>query len=172
MVKVHLEGIYGMKELIDGLTLGTGDSYATHIEDPQTNETALHQFVLGDDDARLLADIASDPYVRSDTIPVRDFVKVYAWVDAPLNWWWDLDHRMYYGSHRNADILMNGMGSQHMVCLSYACLSVILGLYSNGELQGPDWEDFVSWILTLPYQELLNISDESCKECQIPWEAN
>lgn len=85
MVKVHLEGIYGMKELIDGLTLGTGDSYATYVENPETNETALHQFVLGDDDAHLLADIASDPYVRSDTIPVKDFVKVYAWVDAPLS---------------------------------------------------------------------------------------
>lgn len=64
------------------------DSYTTHIEDPETLETADYQFVLGDADAALMGKLAG---AGSDHAKFRRMIPVYVDIIAPLYWWKEFD---------------------------------------------------------------------------------
>lgn len=64
------------------------DSYTTHIEDPETFETADYQFFLGEADAALMGKLAD---AGSDHAKFRRMIPVYVDIVAPLYWWKEFD---------------------------------------------------------------------------------
>lgn len=64
------------------------DSYKTHIEDPQTHETADYAFVIGDRDKELMLKLAKGGSVHGK---YRRMIDVYVDITAPLYWWKEFD---------------------------------------------------------------------------------
>lgn len=64
------------------------DSYKTHIEDPETLETADFEFFLGDNDRSLMQGLAK---AGSDHRKFMRMLPVHITVTAPLYWWKEYD---------------------------------------------------------------------------------
>ncbi len=64
------------------------DSYTTHIEDPQTHETADYAFIIGDVDKELMRKLAKGGPVHAK---YRRMIPVYVDITAPLYWWKEFD---------------------------------------------------------------------------------
>ena len=64
------------------------DSYVTHIENPETLNTADFQFFLGDNDLTLMKKLAKAGSVHAKFLRM---IPVYADVVAPLYWWKEYD---------------------------------------------------------------------------------
>jgi len=64
------------------------DSYKTHIEDPETLETADYEFFLGDADHDLMMNLAKGGSVHAK---YRRMIPVWVTIDAPLYWWKEFD---------------------------------------------------------------------------------
>ena len=64
------------------------DSYKTHIEDPETLETADFEFFLGDADHKLMTSLAKGGAVHAK---YRRMIPVYLTINAPLYWWKEFD---------------------------------------------------------------------------------
>lgn len=60
------------------------DSYITHIENPDTLNTADFQFFLGEDDLALMQKLVS---AGTDHAKFMRMIPVYADITAPLYWW-------------------------------------------------------------------------------------
>lgn len=64
------------------------DSYATHIEDPETMETADYEYFIGPNDQKLLESLAAGGPVHAK---YRRMIPVYMDIAAPLYWWKEFD---------------------------------------------------------------------------------
>lgn len=64
------------------------DSYITHIEDPETLETADYEFFLGEKDHKLLTSLAKGGPVHAK---YRRMMPVWVTINAPLYWWKEFD---------------------------------------------------------------------------------
>ena len=64
------------------------DSYSTHIENPETLNTADFQFFLGDNDLTLMKKLAKAGSVHAKFLRM---IPVYADIIAPLYWWKEYD---------------------------------------------------------------------------------
>lgn len=64
------------------------DSYATHVEDPETLETADYEFYIGPNDQKLLEGLAAGGPVHAK---YRRMIPVYLDITAPLYWWKEFD---------------------------------------------------------------------------------
>lgn len=64
------------------------DSYKTHIEDPETLNTADYEFFLGDDDHDLMVRLNKG---GSTHAKYRRMIPVFMTIDAPLYWWKEFD---------------------------------------------------------------------------------
>ena len=64
------------------------DSYATHIADDETMETADYEFFIGDKDLKLMKNLASGGPVHAK---YRRMIPVYLDITAPLYWWKEFD---------------------------------------------------------------------------------
>lgn len=64
------------------------DSYTTYIEDPQTLERASYQFFVGDEDKKLMSNLAN---AGSDHGKYLRMIPVYLDITAPLYWWKEFD---------------------------------------------------------------------------------
>ena len=64
------------------------DSYATHIEDPETMETADYEYFIGPNDQKLLESLAAGGPVHAK---YRRMIPVYMDITAPLYWWKEFD---------------------------------------------------------------------------------
>ena len=64
------------------------DSYTTHIEDPDTHETADYAFFWGDKDMTLAENLVSGGPVHAK---FRRMLVVWVTLDAPFYWWKEFD---------------------------------------------------------------------------------
>ena len=64
------------------------DSYKTHIEDPDTLETADFEFFLGENDEKLMKGLAKGGPVHAK---YRRMMPVWITINAPLYWWKEFD---------------------------------------------------------------------------------
>lgn len=64
------------------------DSYATHLEDPLTMETADYEYFIGENDQKLLEKLAAGGPVHAK---YRRMITVYMDITAPLYWWKEFD---------------------------------------------------------------------------------
>lgn len=93
MIKIENIDVYGWDAAIRGArnpmnSWDKSDSYWTHVADPETHNTANFQFFLGDNDERLLRNLANagpdhGKYLRMITVSVD--------ITAPLYWWKEAD---------------------------------------------------------------------------------
>jgi diadenosine tetraphosphatase ApaH/serine/threonine PP2A family protein phosphatase len=64
------------------------DSYTTHIEDPNTLQTADFEFFMGDDDLDLMTRLARGGAVHAK---YRRMTPLFVDITAPLYWWKEFD---------------------------------------------------------------------------------
>ena len=64
------------------------DSYMTHIEDPETLETAPFEFFLGDADQKLMENLRDGGPVHAK---YRRMMPIWMTINAPLYWWKEFD---------------------------------------------------------------------------------
>lgn len=64
------------------------DSYATHLEDPLTMETADYEYFIGENDQKLLEKLAAGGPVHAK---YRRMITVYMDITAPLYWFKEFD---------------------------------------------------------------------------------
>lgn len=64
------------------------DSYKTHIENPETLNTAGFEFFLGDNDHKLMMSLAKGGAVHAK---YRRMLTVWVTITAPLYWWKEFD---------------------------------------------------------------------------------
>ena len=64
------------------------DSYTTHIEDPETKETADCAHFVGESDLDLMRRLAAGGSVHAK---YRRMIPVYVTINAPLYWWKEFD---------------------------------------------------------------------------------
>jgi hypothetical protein len=93
MIKIQNTDVYGFDAAIRGArnpmnSWHLSDSYWTHIEDAETLETAKFEFFIGENDHKLLRNLANagpdhGKYLRMITVTVD--------VTAPLYWWKEAD---------------------------------------------------------------------------------
>jgi hypothetical protein len=81
--EIIIEGMRNPKNSWDRI-----DSYKTHIEDPQTLETADFAFFMGENDMGLMTTLANGGPVHAK---YRRMISVYVTLTAPLYWWKEFD---------------------------------------------------------------------------------
>ncbi len=64
------------------------DSYATHIEDVETTQTADFEFFMGDNDHKTLCNLAKGGSVHGK---YRRMIPVFLTINAPMYWWKQMD---------------------------------------------------------------------------------
>ena len=77
--EIIIEGMRNPKNSWD-----RSDSYKTHIEDPETMETADFEFFVGEADHGLMMNLAKGGAVHAK---YRRMIPVYVNINAPLYWW-------------------------------------------------------------------------------------
>ena len=93
MLRIEHTEVVGWEAAIRGArnpknSWGRSDSYWTHICDPQTLETAHFQFFVGDNDLRLLRNLAN---AGPDHGKYLRMIQVYCDITGPLYWYKELD---------------------------------------------------------------------------------
>ena len=93
MIKLDNFAVYNFENAIRGMrnplnSWEKSDSYSTHIENPETNNTAFFQFVIGEEDLRLAQSL-----VRAGSDHRKFLRQIFVSVDitAPLYWWKEYD---------------------------------------------------------------------------------
>lgn len=81
--EIVIEGMRNPKNSWDKI-----DSYATHIEDPETLETADFAFFVGENDQKLMESLAKGGPVHAK---YRRMMPVWITLTAPLYWWKEFD---------------------------------------------------------------------------------
>ena len=93
MIKIENTKVVGWEDAIRGMRNPKNswdriDSYATHIEDPETLETAEYEYFVGPNDHKLMMTLAKGGPVHAK---YRRFIMVYVDITAPLYWWKEAD---------------------------------------------------------------------------------
>ena len=88
MIKIEHPEVYGWEAAIRGMrnpmnSHDKSDSYWTHIEDPETEQTAKFQFFVGENDLNLMKKLA---HVGNDHGKFLRMITVTADITAPLYW--------------------------------------------------------------------------------------
>lgn len=131
--------------------LDQSDSYATHIEDPVTMETAEYQFFVGEKDKELMLRL-----VEADdlTCGFRRIIVVYADITAPVSWWDGFIHR----SKRITPFDPFDCHQQRTVMLNYEVLSGMYRYWRESDIE--EWQHFCQWIESLPHSDLITCDCE------------
>lgn len=93
------------------------DSYATHIEDPETLNTADFEFFLGDADHDLMMRLANG---GSTHAKYRRMIPVYITVNAPLYWWKEMS-TYSVGVVTNSCSTMHKIHAKQFVIEDFSC---------------------------------------------------
>lgn len=93
MIKIENADVYGWEAAIRGArnpmnSWANSDSYWTYVEDPETLETARYQYFIGDNDLRLLRNLAN---AGPDHGKFLRFVTVSVDVTGPIYWFKEAD---------------------------------------------------------------------------------
>ena len=93
MIKIENTEVFGWEAAIRGMrnpknSWHLSDSYKTHIEDPETLETATHEFFVGENDLDLMTRLRN---AGTDHRKFMRMITVYVDLTAPLYWWKEFD---------------------------------------------------------------------------------
>ncbi len=93
MIKIENTEVYGWEAAIRGMrnpmnSWDKSDSYSTHIENPETLNTAKFEFFLGDKDFTLMRSLID---AGSDHSKFMRMITVTCDITAPLYWWKEYD---------------------------------------------------------------------------------
>jgi len=162
-MKIKTLKIYGLEELVE-MTTSMEDSYDMHIEDPENLETAPYSFVVGEKDYRKIMWDAQLVQPGDKTMyDPRGAIEVYAKIkDTTL-------------AQLHALVCAIGYCCEPALICSVHAPDVLLFRANYRELRAikeniagraieriynPGMADFMEWIDSLPYQELLEIEEE------------
>lgn len=93
MIKIEKVEVYGWEAAIRGMrnpleSWDKSDSYWTHIENPETLQTANFEFFVGENDLALMRKLSK---AGSDHAKFLRFINVTCDITAPLYWWKEFD---------------------------------------------------------------------------------
>lgn len=93
MINFENTSVYGWEAAIRGMrnsynSWDKSDSYETHIENPQTLNTAHFEFFIGDNDLELMRKLVK---AGSDHSKFMRMITVTCDITAPLYWWKEFD---------------------------------------------------------------------------------
>ena len=93
MIKIEHTEVFGWNAAIRGLrnpmnSWSKSDSYWTHIENPETLNTAPFQFFLGENDLKLMKSLSK---AGNDHAKFLRMINVTCDITAPLYWWKEYD---------------------------------------------------------------------------------
>ena len=93
MIKLEHTEVVGWEHAIRGMrnpmnSWDKSDSYWTHIEDPETLQTAKFECFVGDNDLALMRKLRN---AGTDHRKYMRMITVYADITAPLYWWKEFD---------------------------------------------------------------------------------
>lgn len=139
-MKIKTLKIVGVEELINAICGENGDSFSTHLEDTKHDLTAPFQFVAGEKD---LAELKRQ--ITEEHEPIRNAIRVYFEMsEVPVD-----IQRIF---RNNCALRFGNLG-----VASYADLIEIRYMRVDQTCLDTlnDWLQFIEWIKSLPYQELL-----------------
>lgn len=93
------------------------DSYATHLEDPLTMETADYEYFIGENDQKLLEKLAAGGPVHAK---YRRMITVYMDITAPLYWWKEFD-TYKLGTVANSCSTMHKIHAKEFTLSDFSC---------------------------------------------------
>ena len=164
MIKIENTEVYGWKAAIRGMrnsynSWDKSDSYETHIENPQTLNTAPFEFFIGDNDLALMKKLVKS---GSDHSKFMRMITVTCDIVAPLYWWAECD-TYKVGTVRNScskmhtitekEFTLDDFSHEHLIVASLNSLNrTIEDLNScrNGYLnedisKNPEWKKEIWW---------------------------
>lgn len=117
MIKIEKTTCYGFEEAIRGMrnpknSWDRSDSYKTHIENPDTLNTADFAYFVGENDHKLMMSLAKGGAVHAK---YRRYIDVYVDVTAPLYWWKEFDTYRTAFAPNPFDIEMNSCSTMHKI---------------------------------------------------------
>ena len=115
MIKIENTEVYGWKSAVRGMrnsynSWDKSDSYETHIENPQTLNTAPFEFFIGDNDLELMRKLVK---AGSDHSKFMRMITVTCDITAPLYWWAEYD-TYKVGTVRNSCSKMHKIHSKEI----------------------------------------------------------
>ena len=122
MIKLENTKVVGWEDAIRGMrnpknSWDRSDSYATHIEDPETLETAEYEYFVGPNDHKLMMTLAKGGPVHAK---YRRFIMVYVDITAPLYWWKEADtYRI--GVEKNSCSTMHKIHDKEFTLEDFSC---------------------------------------------------
>jgi hypothetical protein len=122
------------------------DSYRTHIEDPETLETADFEFFVGEADYKLMTSLAKGGAVHAK---YRRMIPVYLTINAPLYWWKEFD-TYKVGTVANSCSTMHKIHSKEFTPDDFS--------YDHNEVAG--WLEYAIHILNTCRAEFLETKDK------------
>lgn len=133
------------------------DSYTTHIEDPETLNTADFQFVLGEKDETLMRKLAKAGSVHGKYLRM---MSVILDITAPLYWWKEFD-TYKVGTVANSCSTMHKIADKEFTLEDFSC-EHLLNFTSEGD------ERKIPFVNTSPYPEdSIAFSPNGVLECII-----
>ena len=141
MIKLENVEIVGWEPAIRGMrnpmnSWAKSDSYKTHIENPETLNTADFEFFVGDNDHKLMMNLADGGPVHAK---YRRMINVYVDITAPLYWWKEFDtykvgtvanscstmHKIHAKEFTLEDFSCEHLGVDHMSRLGCTTLDIL-----------------------------------------------
>ena len=164
MIKIENTEVYGWKAAIRGMrnsynSWDKSDSYETHIENPQTLNTAPFEFFIGDNDLALMKKLVKS---GSDHSKFMRMITVTCDITAPLYWWKEAD-TYKVGTVRNScstmhkitekEFTLDDFSHEHLIVVSLNSLNRTIddlnscrdGYLNEDISKNPEWKKEVWW---------------------------
>lgn len=97
------------------------DSWTTHIEDPETLETAGYEFFVGKNDMELMESLVKGGPVHAK---FRRMMPVWVTINAPLYWWKEFD-TYKVGTVANSSSTMHKIHAKEFTLDDFSCEHLI-----------------------------------------------
>ena len=122
MIRIENTEVFGWDAAIRGMrnpmnSWDKSDSYWTHIEDPETLQTAKFEFFVGDNDLQLMKKLAR---AGSDHGKFLRYINVTCDITAPLYWWKEAD-TYKVGTVANSCSTMHKIHSKEFTMDDFSC---------------------------------------------------
>ena len=122
MIRIEHTEVFGLEAAIRGMrnpleSWVKSDSYWTHIEDPETLQTAKFEFFVGDNDLGLMKKLAR---AGSDHGKFLRMINVACDITAPLYWWKEFD-TYKVGTVANSCSTMHKIHSKEFTMEDFSC---------------------------------------------------
>ena len=122
MIKFEHTEVMGFEAAIRGMrnpknSWHMSDSYKTHIEDPETLETATHEFFVGENDLDLMNRLRN---AGTDHRKFMRMLVVFVDITAPLYWWKEFD-TYKVGTVANSCSTMHKIHAKEFVPDDFSC---------------------------------------------------